>query len=103
MEGEHSWFLANLFKKTPRKMERGAFMMHLVHAVLLNFCVELQKKHIYSAPTLIRFLPAKYEVGDSGLQKFEDVESSEMGCMGSKSSELVAVEDSIVLKQESKR
>lgn len=54
--------------KTTSTMQRGAFVMHLVHIVVLNFSAKLRQKPIYNGHMLVRFLLVQYDKGEGGAK-----------------------------------
>lgn len=76
--------------KTVSTMKCGAFVMYLMHAVVLTLREELRRKLIYNENKLVGFLPVENEERGDVVEKLEQLESNEEGGMVSRS-ELVAV------------
>lgn len=76
-------------------MKFGAFVMYMVHAMLLDFCVGLRRKLSDNGHTLGRFLRFEYEYGLRGVEIFEGVQSGNKKDTVSIFSELLFAQDSI--------
>lgn len=55
---ESNWSCADLLvqESEQHNNEGGTFVMHPVNAMLLNFSIELQRKHIHNEHTVVGFL-----------------------------------------------
>lgn len=67
--------------RTASTMKPGAFVTYPVYAVLQNFCIQIQRRHIYSKHKPVGFLPVEYEDGGCDVEEHEQVKCCETGGM----------------------
>lgn len=63
-----------LMDKTGNFMNSRAFLMHLVHAVLVNFNVKIREKVALSGHSSLTFVAVEYEQNGGNIEEFEVVE-----------------------------